>query len=171
MVRGPSSINSDVKATYDIRKGPPVTQRPFRLDDRSRWKRRIERSHKERTKQLHVPNPRLIQGLPMPRKDIEADGLTAETMRENFRLRQENELLGKECRLLAAKADGRKRPNTEMVKALLAEAERSIATGSKICGASAVHHKGVRTRRSRYESGTLCASRTTKHAISARANA
>ena len=68
----------------------------------------------------------------MPRKDIEADGLTAETMRENFRLRQENELLRKECRLLAAKADGRKRPNTEMVKALLAEAERSIATGSKI---------------------------------------
>ena len=68
----------------------------------------------------------------MPRKDIEADGLTAETMRENFRLRQENELLRKECRLLAAKADRRKRPNTEMVKALLAEAERSIATGSKI---------------------------------------
>jgi hypothetical protein len=95
-------------------------------------KGRIERSHKERTRQLHVPNPRLIQGLPMPRKDTEADGLTAETMRENFRLRQENELLRKECRLLAAKADGRKRPNTEMVKALLAEAERSIATGSKI---------------------------------------
>ena len=46
----------------------------------------------------------------MPRKDIEADGLTEETMRENFRLRQEK----------------------EMVKALLAEAERSIATGSKI---------------------------------------
>jgi hypothetical protein len=46
----------------------------------------------------------------MPRKDIEADGLTAETMRENFRLRQENELLRKECRQLAAKADGRKRP-------------------------------------------------------------
>ena len=68
----------------------------------------------------------------MPRKDIEADGLTAETMRENFRLRQENELLRKECRQLAAKAEGRKRPNTEMVKALLAEAERSIATGSKI---------------------------------------
>ena len=52
----------------------------------------------------------------MPRKDIEADGLTAETMRENFRLRQENELLRKECRLLAAKADGRKRPNTEMTQ-------------------------------------------------------
>ena len=81
----------------------------------------------------------------MPRKDIEADGLTAETMRENFRLRQENELLRKECRLLAAKADGRKRPNTEMVKALLAEAERSIATGSKIVE---LYHKGVRTRRS-----------------------
>ena len=91
-------------------------------------------------------------------------------MRENFRLRQENELLRKECRLLAAKADGRKRPNTEMVKALLAEAERSIATGSKIVERQRCIIKELE-RDGRYESGTLGASRTTKHAISARANA
>ena len=77
-----------------------------------------------------------------------------ETMRENFRLRQENELLRKECRLLAAKAEGRKRPNTEMVKALLAEAERSIATGSKIverqrCIIKELERDGLRVRHAR----------------------
>jgi hypothetical protein len=68
----------------------------------------------------------------MPIKDFEADDLTAETMRENFRLRRQNELLREECRQLSAKADVRNRPNTEMVKALLAEAERSVETGSQL---------------------------------------
>ena len=55
-------------------------------------------------------------------KDFEADDLTAgTTMKENSRLRQENESLRKECRQLTEKADGRDYPNPEMVKALLAE--------------------------------------------------
>ena len=68
----------------------------------------------------------------MPIKDFEADDLTAGTMKENSRLRQENELLRKECRQLTEKAEGRDGPNPEMVKALLAEAERSVETGSKM---------------------------------------
>ena len=68
----------------------------------------------------------------MPIKDFEADDLTTGTMKENSRLRQENELLRKECRRLTEKADGRDYPNPEMVKALLAEAERSVETGSKM---------------------------------------
>jgi hypothetical protein len=60
----------------------------------------------------------------MPIKDFEAD--TAQTMRESSRLRQQNESLREECRQLTAKADVRK------VKALLAEAERSVETGSKL---------------------------------------
>ena len=68
----------------------------------------------------------------MPIKDFEANELTAGTMKENSRLRQENELLRKECRQLTEKADGRDGPNPEIVKALLAEAERSVETGSKI---------------------------------------
>jgi hypothetical protein len=68
----------------------------------------------------------------MPIKDFEADDLTAGTMRENSRLRQENESLRKECRKLAATGEGRNRPNSEMVKALLAEAERNVETGSKM---------------------------------------
>ena len=68
----------------------------------------------------------------MPIKDFEADDLTAETMRENFRLRRQNELLREECRQVAAKADVSNRPNAEMVKALLAEAERSVESGSKL---------------------------------------
>jgi hypothetical protein len=65
----------------------------------------------------------------MPIRDFEADDLTAWTMRENSRLRQENESLRKDCRQLAAT---RNRPNSEMVKALLAEAERNVETGSKM---------------------------------------
>ncbi|MGB8896642.1 MAG: hypothetical protein WCD13_20385 [Pseudolabrys sp.] len=65
-------------------------------------------------------------------KYFEADDLTAETIRETFRLRQQNESLREECRQLAAKADVRNRPNTEMVKTLLMEAERSVETGSKL---------------------------------------
>jgi hypothetical protein len=53
-------------------------------------------------------------------------------MWENSRLRQENESLRKECRQLAATGEGRNRPNSEMVKALLAEAERNVETGSKM---------------------------------------
>ncbi|MGC1940709.1 MAG: hypothetical protein WA697_21055 [Pseudolabrys sp.] len=68
----------------------------------------------------------------MPIKDFEADDLTTGTMKENSRLRQENESLRKECRRLTEKADGRDYPNPEMVKALLAEAERSVETGSKM---------------------------------------
>lgn len=68
----------------------------------------------------------------MPIKDFEADDLTTGTMKENSRLRQENESLRKECRRLTEKADGRNYPNPEMVKALLAEAERSVETGSKM---------------------------------------
>ena len=65
----------------------------------------------------------------MPIKDFEADDFTAGTMRENSRLRQENELLRKECRQLAATGEGR---DSEIVKALLAEAERNVETGSKM---------------------------------------
>jgi hypothetical protein len=68
----------------------------------------------------------------MPIKDFEADDLTAETMRENFRLRRQNESLREECRKVAAKADVSNRPNAEMVKALLAEAEHSVESGSKL---------------------------------------
>ena len=68
----------------------------------------------------------------MPIKDFEADDLTTGTMKENSRLRQENESLRKECRRLTEKADGRDYPNPEMVKALLAEAERRVETGSKM---------------------------------------
>jgi hypothetical protein len=68
----------------------------------------------------------------MPIRDFEADDLTAWTMRENSRLRQENESLRKDCRQLAATGEGRNRPNSEMVKALLAEAERNVETGSKM---------------------------------------
>jgi hypothetical protein len=68
----------------------------------------------------------------MPTKDFEADDLTVETMRENFRLRQQNESLREGCRQLAAKAGVRNLPNADMVKALLAEAERSVETGSKL---------------------------------------
>ena len=68
----------------------------------------------------------------MPIKDFEADDLTAATIRESFRLRQQNKSLREECRQLAAKADVRNRPNTEIVKALLAEAERSVETGNKL---------------------------------------
>jgi len=70
--------------------------------------------------------------MPTKDKDIETNLDPAGTMRENFRQRQENELLRKECRQLDAKAQGRKRPNPEMVKALLSEAERNVETGSKI---------------------------------------
>ena len=41
-------------------------------------------------------------------------------------------MLRKECRQLTAAGEGRNRPNSEMVKALLAEAERSVETGSKM---------------------------------------
>ena len=68
----------------------------------------------------------------MPTKDFKADDLTAETMRENCRLRQRNELLRAECRQLAAKAGVRNRPNADVVKALLAEAERSVEEGNKM---------------------------------------
>ena len=68
----------------------------------------------------------------MPIKDFKADDLTTGTMKENSRLRQENKSLRKECRRLTEKADGRDYPNPEMVKALLAEAERSVETGSKM---------------------------------------
>ena len=68
----------------------------------------------------------------MPIKDFEADDLTTGTMKENSRLRQENESLRKECRRLTEKADGRDYPNPEIVKALLAEAERNVETGSKM---------------------------------------
>ena len=71
----------------------------------------------------------------MPIKDFEADDLTAETMRENFRLRRQNELLREECRQVAAKADVSNRPNAEMVKALLAEAEHSVEIGQQAAGA------------------------------------
>ena len=64
----------------------------------------------------------------MPTKDLKADDLTAETMRENFRLRQQNESLRQECKQLAAKAGTRNGPNADMVKALLAEAERSVGS-------------------------------------------
>lgn len=84
----------------------------------------------------------------MPIRDFEADDLTAWTMRENSRLRQENESLCKECRQLAATGEGRNRPNSEMVKALLAEAERNVENGKQDGGASAVHHQGAGTRRS-----------------------
>ena len=86
----------------------------------------------------------------MPIKDFEADDLTAGTMRENSRLRQENESLRKECRQLAAKAEGRNYPNAEIVKALLAEAEHSVETGSKMVERQRLYHQGAGTRRSRY---------------------
>ena len=66
----------------------------------------------------------------MPIRDFEADDLTAWTMRENSRLRQQNESLRKECRQLATTGEGH--PNPEMVKALLVEAERSVETGSEL---------------------------------------
>lgn len=68
----------------------------------------------------------------MPIKDFEADDLMAGTMKENSRLRQENESLRKVCRQLTEKAEGRDGPNPEMVKALSAKAERSVETGSKM---------------------------------------
>ena len=43
----------------------------------------------------------------MPIKDFEVDDFTAGTMRENSRLRQDNESLRKECRQLAATGEGR----------------------------------------------------------------
>lgn len=42
----------------------------------------------------------------MPIKDFEADDLMAGTMKENSRLRQENESLRKVCRQLTEKAEG-----------------------------------------------------------------
>jgi hypothetical protein len=66
----------------------------------------------------------------MPIKNFEADDRTAGTMRENARLRQENESLRKACRQLAATGEGR--PDPEVMKALLAEAERSVETGSEL---------------------------------------
>ena len=57
----------------------------------------------------------------MPIKDFEADDLMAGTMKENSRLRQENESLRKVCRQLTEKAEGRDGPNPEMVKALSAK--------------------------------------------------
>ena len=61
----------------------------------------------------------------MPIKDFEADNPTAGTMKENSRLRQRNESLRKDCRQLTEKAEGRDGPNPEMLKALLAKAERT----------------------------------------------
>ena len=52
----------------------------------------------------------------MPIKDFPADDLTAGTLRENSRLRQENESLRKACTQLAA--TGEDRPDPERVKAL-----------------------------------------------------
>ena len=109
--------------------------------------------------------------MPTKDKDIETNLDPAGTMRENFRQRQENELLRKECRQLDAKAQGRKRPNPEMVKALLAEAERNVETGSKIVEQQRSVIKGVGTRRPRLQPGTLRASHATKHAISPRTDA
>ena len=105
----------------------------------------------------------------MPIKDFEADDLTAGTMKENSRLRQENELLRKECRQLTEKADGRDYPNPEMVKALLAEAERSVETGSKMVDRQRRIIKEL--ERDGLDTSQLGASRTTKHAISAPTNA
>jgi hypothetical protein len=62
------------------------------------------------------------------------DDRTAGTMRENSRLRQQNESLRKECRQLANKREGCNYPNPEMVKAVLVEAQRSVETGSELVG-------------------------------------
>ena len=109
----------------------------------------IERSHKERSKPFHVPQERQIEGLPMLEKK---DDLTAGTMRENSRLRQQNESLRKECRQLATTGEGH--PNPEMVKALLVEAERSVETGSELverqrCIIKELEQDGLDTSRAR----------------------
>ena len=82
------------------------------------------------------------------------DDLTAGTMRENSRLRQENESLRKACRQLATKREGCNYPNPEMVKALLVEAERSVETGSELverqrCIIKELEQDGLDTSRAR----------------------
>ena len=74
----------------------------------------------------------------MPIKDFEADDLTAETMRENFRLRRQNESLREECRQVAAKADVSNRPNAEMVKALLRRPSTASNRAASCWSANAV---------------------------------
>jgi hypothetical protein len=87
----------------------------------------------------------------MPIKDFEVDDFTAGTMRENSRLRQDNESLRKECRQLAATGEGR---DSKIVKALLTEAERNVETGHKMverqrCIIKEMERDGLDTSRAR----------------------
>jgi hypothetical protein len=83
-----------------------------------------------------IPDPETINALPKPLRryihDLETNADPAGTMRENIRLRQENEMLRKECRQVAAQAARNKGPDAEIVEALLAEAECNVANGSML---------------------------------------